>query len=129
MSTGTRSKTAAKAVHGRQLDDDDEESFSSNSIAFAKDSDQSSKEFQPKTLNGSTILDIRLGLFILSLHQSRVYRYQSFNLVLPTFPIVFPVTLGTSPSGLMNFMPRHYLLICMNFLQVKLVIYGLWRAS
>ena len=114
MSNGTRSKTAAKAVHGRQLDDDDEESFSSNPIAFNKDSELSSKDFQPKTLHGSTILDHTFGP-LYPIHQSRVYRYQSFNLVLPTFPIVFSVTLGTSPSGLMNFLPRHYLLICMNF--------------
>ena len=61
MSNGTRSKTAAKAVHGRQLDDDDEESFSSNPTAFTKDSELSSKELQPKILHGSTILDHPFG--------------------------------------------------------------------
>ena len=61
MSTGTRSKTAAKAVLGRQLDDDDDESFSSNPTAFNKDSELSSKEIQPKTLHGSTILDHPFG--------------------------------------------------------------------
>jgi hypothetical protein len=49
MSNGTRSKTAAKAVHGRQLDDDDEQSFSSTPTAFNNYSELSTEDFQPKT--------------------------------------------------------------------------------
>ena len=63
MSNNTRSKIAAKAVHRRQLDDDDEESFSPNPTAFSKPSEPSSKDFQPKTLHGSTILNHKYGPF------------------------------------------------------------------
>ena len=128
MSNGTRSKTASKAAHGRQLDDDNEDSF--NPTAFTKQSDLSSDDFQPKTLHASTILDHKYGPlypFPQSIKSLQISLFQSgiTNISNRIFRNAEDISIWFDEFLAQALLINMHFIINMNFLQVKSILFDI----